>query len=339
MLKETREKFSGLLARQAELNNVSLSAVENGAKFTVEPAVAQKLEERVREESNFLQRINIVPVDQMKGEKVGIGVGSTIAGRTDTDNADRPTQSLVALDKRGYEVVQTNYDTHLTYHLLDTWRHRPDFQPHYTKAVNKQIARDRLMIGWNGTSVADTTDRRANPLLQDVNVGWIQDLKDNRSDAIMTGMKVGKGGDYNNLDALVFDVTEELIAEWHRDNPDMVVICGRKLLSDKYLAMINEYEAPRDKNALDIIISNKQIGGLPAVRVPFFPANGLMVTTLDNLSIYVQNGTTRRAIIDNAKRDRIEDFRSVNEDYVIEDYEAACYVEGILLPDGNGGWA
>jgi hypothetical protein len=79
--------------------------------------------------------------------------------------------------------------------------------------------------------------------------------------------------DYVNLDALVIDAVE-LLDEWQRDSTDLVVIVGRDLVHDKYFPMINtaadkamEIEA-RDR----ILRSEKQIGGLPAVRVPFFPA-------------------------------------------------------------------
>ncbi len=337
MHKLTREKFNQLLARQAELNDIAVGDVSS--KFSVEPSVEQKLEERVQEESGFLQKINVVTVDQMKGDKVGLGVSSTVAGRTDTSgDEERKTRDIHSLDERGYECVQTNYDTHLRYNILDTWRHKPEFQTIYTSAVNKQIARDRLMIGWNGISVAKNTNRTTNPLLQDVNIGWLQELRDAKPAAVMSGQKVGKGGDYENLDAAVFDATEELIEEWHKDNPDLVVICGRRLLADKYFSLLSDNDKPTEKNALDIIMANKTLGGLPACRVPFFPANAFMITTLDNLSIYIQRETTRRSIIDNPKKDRVEDFRSVNEDYVIEDYDLTCLVEGILTPDGNGGW-
>ena len=73
--------------------------------------------------------------------------------------------------------------------------------------------------------------------------------------------------------------------------------------------------------------------------MPFFPARGLTITTLDNLSIYYQRGTRRRTIVDNAKRDRIEDYQSVNEDYVIEDFDKFCMAENIKLPNAAGtGW-
>ncbi|MOA60462.1 Phage major capsid protein, P2 family [compost metagenome] len=55
------------------------------------------------------------------------------------------------------------------------------------------------------------------------------------------------------------------------------------------------------------------------------------MTRLDNLSIYWQEGTRRRTVVDNAKRDRIENFESVNESYVIEDLGCAAMAENITL--------
>ncbi|MBQ5240353.1 P2 family phage major capsid protein, partial [Klebsiella pneumoniae] len=54
---------------------------------------------------------------------------------------------------------------------------------------------------------------------------------------------------------------------------------------------------------------------------------------LDNLSIYWQEDTRRRSVIDNPKRDRIENFESVNEAYVVEDYRCAALVENIQMGD------
>lgn len=53
----------------------------------------------------------------------------------------------------------------------------------------------------------------------------------------------------------------------------------------------------------------------------------------DNLSIYWQEDTRRRSVIDNPKRDRIENFESVNEAYVVEDYRCAALVENIQIGD------
>ncbi|MHB0564152.1 P2 family phage major capsid protein, partial [Escherichia coli] len=40
-----------------------------------------------------------------------------------------------------------------------------------------------------------------------------------------------------------------------------------------------------------------------------------------------------RSVIDNPKRDRIENFESVNEAYVVEDYRCAALVENIQISD------
>ena len=112
-----------------------------------------------------------------------------------------------------------------------------------------------------------------------------------------------------------------------------MVICGRKLLADKYFPLVNQEQPNTEAMAADVIVSQKRIGNLPAVRVPFFPANAIMVTTLENLSIYIMDESHRRHIEENAKRDRVENYESMKIDYVIEDYAAGCLIENIeLLP-------
>ena len=113
-----------------------------------------------------------------------------------------------------------------------------------------------------------------------------------------------------------------------------MVICGRKLLSDKYFPLVNKEQENSEKLAADMIISQKRIGGLQAVRAPYFPENALFITRLDNLSIYWQSETRRRHIIDNPKRDRIENYESVNEAYVVEDYRGTALIENIQMQSG-----
>ncbi|WP_261537048.1 phage major capsid protein, P2 family, partial [Burkholderia multivorans] len=93
---------------------------------------------------------------------------------------------------------------------------------------------------------------------------------------------------------------------------------GRELLQDKYFPVVNKDQPPTEALAADVITAQKRIGNLPAVRVPYFPPRALMITRLDNLSLYWQIGARRRALIDNPKRDRIENFESSNDAYVIE---------------------
>lgn len=334
MRNDTRLAFTALQTRLAQINQVSNAAV----KFTVLPSVQQTLETKLQLSDAFLKQINVIGVAEMEGQKLALGTTSTIASRTDTTAADRTPADPTALYDQSYACKQTNFDTSLAYSKLDAWAKFPDFQTRIRDVVIKQQALDRIMIGWNGTSVAATTDRATNPLLQDVNIGWLQHIRTDAPSHYMhevvaaSGVvNVGPGWDYENLDALVMDITENLIDEAARDNTALVAVCGRTILADKYFSKVNRAQDATDELASAIIVSQKQLGGLKAVRVPFFPANALLVTTLDNLSIYYQDGKRRQQLVDNPKRDRIENYESSNDAYVVEDYGITALVEHIVI--------
>lgn len=336
MRNETRRKYAAYETKVAEINGVD----RVDRKFSVTPSVQQKLETKVQESSEFLSKVNVIGVTEQEGEKVGMGVSGPVASTTDTTQKDRQTSDIVTMDGRKYRCEQTNSDTHITYQRLDTWAKFPDFQTRIRDAILRRQALDRLTIAFNGVARAATSDRAANPMLQDVNKGWLQHLREEAEERVMArGKAEGKivvGGadtdaarDYASLDALVFDLCNNLIAPWYAEDPDLVVICGRKLLADKYFPLLNRDRDPTQKLAADMIISQKRIGNLPAVRVPYFPPDALLVTRLDNLSIYWQEGARRRTIVDNAKRDRVENYESSNDAYVIEDLAAAAMAENI----------
>ncbi|WP_419246215.1 phage major capsid protein, P2 family [Serratia sp. NFX21] len=342
MRKQTRFKFNAFMSRIAELNGIDTGDLDK--KFSVEPSVTQTIMTRVQDSSTFLTRINILPVREMKGEKIGMDVTGTIASTTDTAGGDeRETADFATLDAEGYFCQQVNYDFHIRYNTLDLWARYQDFQTRLRDAIVKRQALDRIMIGFNGTHRAKTSNRVKFPLLQDIAPGWLQKYRENAPSRVMDKIVgedgsvlsdkicVGAGGNYANLDALVMDATNNLIAPWYQEDPELVVICGRQLLADKYFPLVNQEQPNTEAMAADLIISQKRIGNLPAVRVPYFPADALLITRMDNLSIYWQEDTHRRHMVENSKRDRIENYESVNEDYVVEDYACGCLVENIKL--------
>jgi len=67
--------------------------------------------------------------------------------------------------------------------------------------------------------------------------------------------------------------------------------------------------------------------------VPFVPDGAILVTTLDNLSLYFQREGRRRHVEESPKRNRIENYESSNDAYVVEDYGAGCLVENISIGD------
>lgn len=343
MRKETRIKFNGYLTRLGQIYGVEPMMFAT-SKVEIEPSAAQKLESKIQLSAAFLTKINIIPVKNQVGEKIGLGIGSTVAGTTDTTKQDREPTDPSELSKQTYYCKQTNFDTAIRYEKLDMWAIFDDFQRRIRDEIIKRQALDRIMIGWNGIKRAATSNRETYKLLQDVNVGWLHKIRLEAPDHVLGSstekdtnlitaepITVGKDADYENLDSLVMQAVDDAISEVYADDTELVVICGRKLLSDKYFPIVNRDQANTEILAADVIISQKRIGGLPAVRVPYFPKNAMLITRLDNLSIYWQEDTRRRQVLDNPKRDRVENYESVNEDYIVEDYDCVALIENIEL--------
>lgn len=334
MRKETRLAFNAYKNAIAQLNGTQ----DVSEKFSIAPSIQQKLENRIQESSDFLSRINNIGVIEQSGEKLGLGIGSPVASTTDTTQTDRTPTDPTTLDATGYLCTQTNFDTLIKYSKLDAWAKFPDFQTRIRDLILKRQALDIITIGFNGTHRAATSNRATNPLLQDVNIGWLQKYREHAAQRVMhevtagsNQVNIGATGDYKNLDALVMDAVNNLIDPWHQEDTELVVLVGRDLLADKYFPLVNTTQAPSEQISADMIISQQRIGGLQAVRVPFFPAGTMMVNRLDNLSRYYQEGARRRTVVDNAKRDQIENYESSNDAYVVEDYGLGCLIENIKL--------
>ncbi|MBA1289188.1 phage major capsid protein, P2 family [Pseudomonas japonica] len=342
MRNDTRQHFTQYQEQLAKLSQVTSTAVT----FAVAPTVQQKLENHIQESSDFLKSINVLGVDELAGQKVGLGVTGTIAGRTDTSgNGVRSPRNVAALDDKGYECKQTDFDTAIPYALLDAWAKFPDFQVRLRNAIIKRQALDRLMVGFNGVSAAVTTDRATHPLLEDVNVGWLQKYRAHAPQRVMkegkTAGKIivgpGAGADYNNLDALVFDAVSNLVDPWYRRDPGLVVMLGRELVHDKYFPLINREQPATEKLATDLILAQKRMGGHQPVEVPYCPPGAMLITSLANLSLYWQLGGRRRYLKEVPERNRIENYESSNDAYVVEDYGFGCLIENITFEDETGG--
>jgi P2 family phage major capsid protein len=303
--------------------------------FSVDPTIAQELNEAITAKSDFLQRINVIPVNEIKGQKVFLGVSGPVSGRTNTKTTDREAKDASSLDQDTYELSSTESDVGLPYAKIDAWAKFPDFHQKYSAAVQKQIALDRIMVGFHGTHAAPQTDIEQFPMLQDVNKGWLQQAREQIPAQVLKEGKVagkvtlGAGGDYANLDALVHD-TKQLVDERLRDAGDLIAIIGTDLLAaDKAKLYSKQGDTPTEKERIEEAQVIATYGGLPSFSVPFFPVNGVVVTSWDNLSIYFQESSWRKQTIDNPKRSRVEDYNSRNEGYVIEQLEKFAMTENV----------
>lgn len=309
-------------------------SVEDATRtFAVEPTHAQELNEQITERVDFLGRINVIGVTEVKGEKVLMGLNGPATGRTDTDENDREPSNLLDLKNNLYELFHTETDVALKFATIDAWAKFPEFARKYLEAVQKRIALDRILIGWNGTHVAKQTSKANYPLLQDVNKGWLQIAREQIPEQVLKPadpdqkIKIGAGGTYANLDAAVHDV-KQMIDPVFRDEGDLIVIVGSDLLAhEKGKLYAAQGRTPTEKERVEEAQVIDTYGGLPSFVVPFFPVKGILVTSWNNLSIYFQDSSWRRHLLENPKRSRVEDYNGRNEGYVIEQLGKFAYLE------------
>lgn len=333
MRDSTRKKFNQL----QQLMCKSYDVQSTKSAFAVQEPLETMLNSAIQDSSDFLQRINMLPVTDRKGQSLKIGIYSPLAKRTDVDNQDRETTSMQPPDGIEYECKLTEFDISFSYDLLDAWARYDNFMDMYMQQVYRRIALDRILVGWHGTSAATETNPVSNPNLEDVNIGWIKLLSDHKPEHYLTESADGTGeitigpfGDYKNLDQITYDIYT-MIDDAQRSGSEVAII-GRHLVANDMGKSLSSFaQQPTEKS--QVMILEKTYGGLPSISVPGFPDKGIMVTDTENLSLYYQSGRTRRQMADYPKRNRVEDFISSNDAYMIENLEgiAAIAADNVVL--------
>ncbi|MGB3222536.1 MAG: phage major capsid protein, P2 family [Desulforhopalus sp.] len=337
----TRKLYNSMSLRIAKTYGVD-SVIR---PFAATPELEQRLQDKIVELDDFLQKINVITVGDKEGQNILGSASGPSSGRTDTsvEGNERSPKDLLGLDTYAYNCRQTNSDVYMRYATMDVWAKFKDLPERYARYLQQRIANDRCLIGWFGESAAVETDLVANPLMEDVNEGWLQYMRDKLPANILTEggtvgeIRIGTDGDFLNLDHAVADLVEG-IPQYLRQ--DLVVLIGSELMAQEKSVLYQAIAAaPTEKTLATASLST--FGGIPAATPNNFPARGLVITSYKNLSIYVQEGTWRRHMKDKPEKDRVEDFNSRNEGYVVETPEKFVGVDfkNVKLPDGIGGWA
>lgn len=106
------------------------------------------------------------------------------------------------------------------------------------------------------------------------------------------------------------------------------------MLASKYFAIVNRGDGNVETLAADKLLAMpRTLGGLRAFAVPFLPDDTMVITPFSNLSIYMQETGIRRRVVDNPRKDQIENYESSNEAYVVEDYDLMVIAENIELEE------
>lgn len=315
------QQVRDILAKQYSADPAVILA---GKSFAISGPQEERLLGAVQESVDFNNLINMPLVTDIQGEKVFAGMQQTITGRKATGRYRRNINPAGAK----YTCVPTDSGVIVPWHLADTWARMGDqFMSLYAQFVQRQIALDQLMIAWNGTSVADSSDPTAHKLLEDVNKGWMQWMRDNLPKNILTGGKAAdkinigtdSAADYTSLDHLAYDLRQGLDPV-HRQRTDLVLLVGADIIAKEADAAGKMHgRTPTERAAMKQMDLMGSFGGLPATVPPQFPARGCVITTYSNLSIYTQTDSMRRGFKDDDELAGLVDSYYRNEAYVVED--------------------
>ncbi|WP_067522410.1 phage major capsid protein, P2 family [Endozoicomonas ascidiicola] len=337
MNKDTRKQFNVYLGDLREVNDIEDTSVS----FSVVPTAVQGLQDMIVEQSTFLPKINVIGVEHKEGQNVKTGITGPASGRTKTtrDIRRQPKRSM-DLAVYGYKMEKVDTDLEMTYDQLDAWAHLGDLNKRIRQYAAEQIANDREIIGWYGESVAENSDPSENTMLEDVNKGWLQYMRDNKPENVLSEVvessgeiRIGAGGDFENLDAVVVDLMAAIPKFLRKD---LTVLVGDDLLMQQKSRIYSDNSLTPSEKA-QAIAALREFGSLTADSPSNFPERGLVITSLKNLSIYHQTGSHRRNIKEETEYNRWMDYNSRNEAYVVETPEAFVALEfkNVKLKDGD----
>lgn len=331
MQKTTRDALARYIDHLKKANSTDTVT----APFAVSEPEAARLINLQRESADLLGRINIIPCRDVEGVS-GVMPLMSLAARTNTAVSAREPQDY-GVNLSEFECEKTEYDCAIPYSALDALAVYPDFFEKLDVALAVSRGLDQITIGWHGVSAVASTNRVAYPLLQDVNIGWLQKTRTNAPDRVRSSATIGAAGDFVSLDALVYGLVQGL-DECHRKRKDLVVIIDRDLLHTKMLESVAAGAASVEAEAaLTRILTTGKIAGLDIYDSPNFPSGTVVVTSLKNLSIYYQAPSVRRFLRDETSLSRMVDYFSQNEAYVVEDYGLISFAEYVsfLAPAGE----
>ncbi|MEY8240000.1 MAG: phage major capsid protein, P2 family [Cycloclasticus sp.] len=341
MQTNTLKAFNAYLDTVAKAFGIHSSIVKNAKSFVATPSVEQNLKKAIQANSTFLSKINYRTRQQTTGAKIGLSLSGPGATTVDTaGGGTRTPKKLHSLSDDQYEMKKVNFDTLTTYEDLDEWAEFKEFKTLIQQLITEMIINNQVMIGWYGEAWVGDSNPATNPLLQDVNVGWFQKIRDNAPAQLLSEganageIRFGPGGDFENIDVIV-ETVKSGIPVHKRKNKKMVVLIGEDLLAAQRIELYKAHgNTPTEKQIAEVDKITRQFGGLPLFEEAYFPGRGILITPLENLGLYTQKGSVRRRIVDNPSKDQVENYTSMNQAYVIEDYESVAGIEfkNVKLP-------
>ena len=295
-------------------------------KFSVTGPQEIHLRAALLESVDFLKMITMADVTQIKGQVIDVGIGSIHSGR----KANGRFLKNVGVDGHSYELTETDSGAVLPWATLAVWANagnEGEFIRLVNEFINRTFALDLLRVGFNGVSIAATTNPNTNPLGQDVNKGWQQLVREHNESSQIIGSAQSKvyfdpagGGDYATLDAMASDLINSVIDPAFRSDPRLTVMVGADLVAAAQGRLYAQADKPTEQIAAQQLATS--IAGRRAITPPFFPGKRMVVTMPSNLHLYTQNGTRQRSAAQNQDRKGFESQYWRMEGYAVGEYKA-----------------
>ncbi|AOZ50661.1 P2 family phage major capsid protein [Chromobacterium vaccinii] len=329
MQNATRQALDHFIGRY--FNHMDAHLTQGLCHAAPEPQAAQARINALKTHSRLLSAINILGVANIKGRSQNFDLAGTLAATVDTNRHPRqPAQKT--WQPAQYFCRQTNFDAAFDYETLDAWMSETQdqalFEARARQTLERRILLDRVMIGFRGLMRAADSDRAKHPQLQDVNVGWLQQIREQAPQACLESVRVGEGQRFHSLHRLVRHAVNHLLAPAWRDDPLLVALVGADLLPDA-VCETNGQAAPVD----DLVFHKQRLGGLQAATAAFFPGDSILITRLDNLSLYFNHNAVRYRYQEDPSINSVLFYHSSEDAYVVENLAACALIEDVEIVD------
>lgn len=196
MNNQTKQKYS----RHVEKLANSMKADQNGnlVVYDLMPEHEQNFLKSLSHNS-FFGLINLVRSQFAVGDCLGVQV--PMPSTTDTDTSERSPERGYITPRQRFNCEQINIDSFINYAKLDALADYldTDFESELNNALDKQTLFSLLMVGFNGTSRAPTSDPTTHKLAEDVKKAGYNSLKSNAQAKSSTVQPSAKGSNIKPL--------------------------------------------------------------------------------------------------------------------------------------------
>lgn len=342
-IEQTRENALTAIATAFSAEGLTVNSNMMVEGFTPTPSIVQTLNEKIRAENSVLMKVNVKGVKSKRGQKLSIGTGANaISRRTKlTGDKERKARYPGSLEHSEYELHKTETDYSVPDVILEEWAHVDGkVAQKIQNQVKITIAEERVKIGWNGVEAKEETDPSAKPMLEDLNKGWLQKVREENASGhftevrsgtgeIVVGVKDGVTSDHANVNALVASLKRSIPKHLRKD---LVVLVGEDIADyheDQIYSKYGEQPTEAQQKEMDAVMG--KLGGLPWETPDFFPEDAILITSWDNLSIYYQTESWKKQSYYSGRREQWEDYNKRNEGYVLENSEKTALAENIVF--------